>query len=74
MPLAKILGVENGNRDEQIFAGRSRLPWKTQTAGLADCLASLHARCANVLTLRDSTDKGTDALDIWIPATTCLAH
>ena len=41
---------------------------------LADCLASLHAGCADVLTLGDATDEGANALDIWVPATASLAH
>ena len=44
------------------------------TIVLAGYFAGLEARGADILTLCLAAYEGTDALDIWIPATTSLAH
>ena len=44
------------------------------TMELAGYFAGLEARGADILTLCLATYEGTDALDIWIPATTGLTH
>ncbi len=74
MQLLMIQDVLRGNRDVQIFARCSQFPRGSRTAVLADCFTGLHARGADVLTLGDSANECTDALDIWVPATTCLTH
>ncbi len=45
-----------------------------RNSGLASYFASLQARRADILTLRCSANKGTNALDIWIPTAAGLAH
>ena len=41
---------------------------------LTSDFAGFKARRADVLTLALSAYESADALDIWIPATTCLTH